>query len=211
MPLKSFTQFLTEVQIIGLERKGGWGPNQQLSTGDKPETRGKKVSAIGKHHDVYKHEKNRHKGESSVSYHVVHRKTGKTHVAVHGTEYQHEKGGSALHTHSLAAHKRSTIKAHDVYHHLLKKHHNRLISSSSQSEGGHKTWQRLIKKKGVKTHAWKPDYNATHEDGRPKYHAGKLWNVDVKKKGTTLTHNKTTHGDKHGKSEVMIVAHRGKK
>lgn len=114
------------------------------------------------------------------------KQSGQAHVIVQGLERN-----NVMHIRSTAAHDNSTVKAHDVYHHLIKQGKT-LASDSKQSEGGKRIWQKLAKTRGVNVHGW---------------HKGKAVNV---KMGDDETH--TEPGDvSHGYGAVknmILVAHK---
>lgn len=158
---------------------------------------GHKVSEKGEHH-IYKRDLKH--GHTEI--YAYHPKTNKVHVAVYGKTHQH-RGGHSMQIHMLAAHPESTVKAADVYHHLIHHHGTTLVSGDRQSPGGLKVWQKLAKKHDVSTHMFIPK-NKRHP-GK----GGKLWNVDLAKKGPTLTHAK--HTDKSDKAKALLVAGKAEK
>lgn len=100
---------------------------------------GNKISTTKSGHDVY-HDK---PGE----YYAV--KNGKIHLHISGN-----KDGKSFATVQTKAYEGNTIKAHELYAHLIKHHKLILTSGANQSEGGKKIWQRLSKVKGINVHGW---------------------------------------------------------
>jgi hypothetical protein len=114
------------------------------------------------------------------------KQSGQAHVVVQGLERN-----NVMHIRTTAAHDQSTVKAHDVYHHLIKQGKT-LASDSKQSEGGKRIWQKLAKIRGVNVHGW---------------HKGKAVNV---KMGDDETHTEPGD-DSYGYGAVknmILVAHK---
>lgn len=113
--------------------------------------------------------------------------SGQAHVVVQG----HERN-NVMHVRSTAAHDESTVKAHEVYHHLIKQGKT-LASDSKQSEGGKRIWHKLAKTRGVNVHGW---------------HKGKAVNVKVGDDDTHVEpHDQGKHGTSHVKN-MILVAHK---
>jgi hypothetical protein len=105
---------------------------------------GKKISTHPKTgHDIYM------KGKVWFTYRAVHPKTKKIEMEVQGYK---NRGHFQIST--LAGVEGSTIKAHQLYHHLIHHHGVTLRSSNIQSGGGAKTWKSLSQY---------PDIEMTHE------------------------------------------------
>jgi hypothetical protein len=162
----SFKQFLIEMPTLmkSFDEK----ENRLVSTNDIPN--GNKVGALSSGHDLYHEEK------------------PLTHVwtAFNPSTNRHDM---RLHTVALddgrhvvqnvEGRKDSSIKAHELYHHLVSNGHlKELISDYTQSPGGSKVWRRLSTMNGVSVNHlvnnkeeplqknwddhFKPDYRKSH-------------------------------------------------
>lgn len=60
----------------------------------------------------------------------------------------HQKGNSFIVV-DLSANKNNTLKAHELYHHLITKHNLHIHSDYEQSTGGMKTWKKLHQMPGI--------------------------------------------------------------
>lgn len=152
---KQFVNALNEVEMIDLPRRHKFGHSYDLG-GRAPLYNEKKIGETPTHtlHSASS-------GKGSVTYIAREKKTGRAHVMVDGTEKN-----NVLHIHTVAAHGKSTMKAHDFYHHLLK-HGKTLVSDSMQSHGGAHVWRKLAAKHGVNVHGWhrgKPVNVYPHKD-----------------------------------------------
>lgn len=92
----------------------------------------------------------------------------------------------------LASHDSATIKAHDLYHHLITKH-NKILTSDMQTTGGLKVWQKLAKKHSVNIHAVDAKGNPINTD---KY---------LKDTGETHVHEDEPRSELR---KVVLVAHK---
>ena len=112
--------------------------------------------------------------------------TGQAHIVIQGHERK-----NVMHVRSTAAHDESTVKAHEVYHHLIKQG-KVLASDSKQSEGGKRIWHKLAKTRGVNVHGW---------------HNGKAVNVKVGDDETHIEVGDKSHGSGSAK-KMILVAHK---
>lgn len=137
------TEQLDEVAMVDNVKKSGskMGLGHDLRS-TKPHPDEKMHSSTASHH-IY-----RLSQPGFTRYVARHKETGQAHVIVQG----HERN-DVLHIRSTAAHEESTVKAHEVYHHLLN-HGKTLASDSKQSEGGRRIWQKLAKTRGINVHGW---------------------------------------------------------
>jgi hypothetical protein len=137
----SFKQFLAEMpeRII-------WSKEQnKLNDYDLHDDRlkGHKISELGPY-EV-------HRGSSGAygtRYSLVHKQTGHVHMTVTGEQNKNEFRVSVLKGHDSKA-----VSADRFYHHLVHKHGITLVSDYSQSAGGHKVWQKLMKNPTLKVNA----------------------------------------------------------
>lgn len=83
------------------------------------------------------------------TFHLVHKKTGETHMKVSGLEHVGKGNDHKFQVELLSGHKDSTIKAHEFYHHLITNHGIELHSDNIQTPGGKKVWQKLSKYKDI--------------------------------------------------------------
>jgi hypothetical protein len=111
----------------------------------------KLISNAPSGHHIYR-ETSPHGGFTGFA--AVHPVSKKIEMHVVGSTQKHSNGSETLKVTNLSGSKNSSIKAHELYHHLIN-HHNMIIhSDNSQSEGGLKTWRRLHKIPGVNVHKW---------------------------------------------------------
>lgn len=203
----SFKRYLQEavhVKNVTADRSVNhkWLPGGGKPMADNKEL-GKHVSSIGPDHHVYRSKV--HGGETE--YNVYHHPTKTVHLMAAGVVHKHsdKEGDSAFQEKHLYSHANNTIRAHELYQHILKHHHHTLISADAHSPGGQKVWRRLTKSPGVKNSVWVPHAEKKH----PKH--GKSWNVDIaKRKSTFLTHVQKSQEPRHDKKGAMIVVSRKK-
>jgi hypothetical protein len=112
----------------------------------------------------------------NTAIHAIHPKHGTSHV-VTGFLTHHPNGHKTFEVDNLAkVDDHSTLKAHDLYHHLMKHHKMAIMSSDTQSEGGQKVWKSLAKKKDVHVHGWHDEHPVNlnpkdpHETHVPQHH-----------------------------------------
>jgi len=100
----------------------------------------------------------------------------------------HWNNGKTFGIHKTAGRKGSTLKAHELYHHLVTHHGLHLESSTEQSRGGMKIWQKLHSMPGVKV---------TNEDGHR-----------IRKIGEGVTHHRDTDSHyEHGPLHLVAKPH----
>jgi hypothetical protein len=117
-----------------------------------PDPEYKSMGTMKSGHEVVRTSHSERSGYASYSA-VDH--THKVHIKVDG---QHREDGTFRVT-NLTGHKKSEVKAHDFYHHLLD--HFNIQSDNTHSKGGAATWQKLSKMPDVKMkHTNSGNYNA---------------------------------------------------
>ena len=114
-------------------------------------------------HKIYRHvDKVPGSNKAFASFIAVHKKTKKIHMKVDGNFNPKSK---EFEVHDLRGNPKTTIKAHDFYHHLiLAGHVNKLVSDKTQSLGGKKTWHRLTSKPNIKMSASDGEYHKNFND-----------------------------------------------
>lgn len=149
--LTSFSTFILEAGLISdLSKRDKFSyevVGNEKKTPEKLKKDGySKFSSLG-NHDLYQsHNGSHHK------YIAHNRATGKIDISMLGSQHKHKKG-TTFNIQSLAGRTGSSLKAHDLYHHLITKHDHILVGTT-HSIGGQKVWQKLAKKPGVGIHGW---------------------------------------------------------
>ncbi len=121
--------------------------SHQIDDGDHrgkytPDQGYKHIGTMKSGHEIIKRGDGDSKTDGWASYMAIDH-THKIHVKVDG---KHENG--VFRVNNLTGHKKSEVKAHDFYHHLLD--HFPMKSDNTHSRGGAKTWENLSKMPGVK-------------------------------------------------------------
>ena len=174
--MKTVAEFLTEVISVDSLKKGDeWGrtvhpyigghhaeftrfahaQKQQISRiypNEKIRHTAKKTK-LNKDHTLVTHSITA--GHETTHYHGVVHKNGHVTLGLKTTEHATSPGTHKVST--IVSHN-NKFPAHELYHHLITKH-NHVMTSDEQSDGGHKIWQRLSRKKGVNVHGWDNDKN----------------------------------------------------
>lgn len=116
------------------------------------------ISSSPSGHQIWKHTPSDHPkcwysspiDSNTVIYYATHLDTKhKVHMAVEGIQKN-----NVLHEKFLRKGDDGTIKAHDLYHHLLKAGHVVAIVGDDHSLGAYNVWLKLSKKKNVNIHGW---------------------------------------------------------
>jgi len=83
-----------------------------------------------------------------------------SHVSVNVTDMDKNKGKlpKNIHVDMVSSKKGSSLKAHDLYHHLIT-NHDMVITSGEQTMGGLKLWKNLAKNKDVSIRGFIPSNN----------------------------------------------------
>lgn len=145
--MKSFKQHLVEMPtLLSVSISSSKEQPKDWKADSRDEEGFSKISTTPSGHDVYRRTKERKFGgdDELVTFKAV--KDGKQHMHVSTTKV----GENSYRVHDLSANEGNTIKAHELYHHLVSHHGIELQSDVQQSPGGMKTWERLSKKPGIK-------------------------------------------------------------
>lgn len=124
-----------------------------------PKTHAKKNSHLLSHlgtlesgHQIYHAHK---RGSENHHIYAWHPSNKTAHVTIRTTSTEDSDHPLNHHVHMLAGHEKSTVQAHEVYHHLIT-HHSMTLTTDEQTEGGLKVWQKLAKKPGVHIRGFHP-------------------------------------------------------
>lgn len=139
----SFRQFLAEMPYYTEVEKDHEQNMMDRKVHSDIDKSWKKISTLGGH-DVHKRTFKEPDGEFST-YRVVHPNTKKV-VMELDTEKAH--GGEQVTM--IGGARKSPVKAHQLYHHLVTQHGVKLHSDTSQSPGGVHIWKQLHAMPGIK-------------------------------------------------------------
>lgn len=177
---KSFTQ-LYEIAMVGnvRSRSNKLGLGHALRT--KSPMDDEKIHSQTKDHHIYRLTR-----PGLTRYTARHKQTGEAHLIVQGLERN-----NVLHIRSTAGSNESSIKAYEMYHHLIKQGVT-LASDSKQSEGGRRIWQKLSQARDVNVHGW---------------YKGKPVNVKIGSDETHIEVDDTSRGTSQIR-DMILVAHK---
>ena len=99
------------------------------------------------------------------TYSVHDPKTGESQLRVWGRLFP---TGNKYYVSNLDSHQGNTVKAHELYHHLITHHGIHLHSDHEQSEGGMKVWKRLQKYSDIHMQSYDPT-KKTYSELKPSF------------------------------------------
>lgn len=137
--MKTFIEFLSEAPWINPDIE-----SDKLSDGKEPETDSKNRHVISKMSSGHVVKIKHYPNDSSYVSYTAHGQDDKLHMEVQGHKYNNKFNVGALN-----AYEGSTVRAHELYHHLITHHDLHLHSDYEQSEGGMKVWKKLHKMPGI--------------------------------------------------------------
>jgi len=177
--MKTFSSFLNEVHYMktrnkqeGLDAAGGVYP---IHVHDLRKMERMKST---KTHYVFRHKRNNFcdhhfikkelvDGIKPKDYHRFSNKEITPDVSFDSFRKKHKNGTETHEIGCLSSHNKSTIKAHEAYHHLITKH-KYILSGSSHTTGGAKVWKKLSGMPGVNIHGWnRKRYTLDREANKP--------------------------------------------
>jgi hypothetical protein len=149
--IKSFKCFINEITLLGKTEKKANG----LTASDAHITNNaKKVSSLVNHkgepHHVFLH------GTDHTHTYYVTDHQGQNQLAVNGTKIYHDGKMVGLQINMTQAKPNNSIRASDVYKHLIMHHGLNLVSDVNQTESGNAIWNRLAEDKDLKSHIMIP-------------------------------------------------------
>jgi hypothetical protein len=187
--MKPFKQFVFEknietmIQEVAMvsnvnSKSNKLGLGKDLKT-TKPHPQEKIYSSTATH-DIYR------LSQPGLTRYVAREKnSGQAHIIVQGIERN-----NVMSIRSTVANDESSIKAFDVYLHLIKQG-KILASDSKQSEGGKRIWEKLAKTRGVNVHGW---------------YRGKAVNIKMGDDETHIEPHDSSHGRNEIKNMIMIAS-----
>ena len=121
--------------------------SEKMDSGAFSDEKGQHISTMKSGHRVIKLQ---HPNDKTYArYQVRDHKTGDVHMEVQGNHT-----GNRFDVASLNAGHNNTVKAHELYHHLITQHGIHIHSDYEQSEGGMKVWKALHKMPGIHMQSW---------------------------------------------------------
>jgi hypothetical protein len=105
---------------------------------------------------------------SEQKHYAFNPKTKQVDMQVDGLVKHHANGSRTFRVGELSGREGSSIKAHDLYHHLITKH-DHILRTDMHSVGGMKVWKKLSQKPDINVHGWNHFKDApvnvrTHDD-----------------------------------------------
>jgi len=177
MTIKSFKQYITEVENITYSSDKGVILNHLNNEKDLKEYDAEHISTTASGHKLYKY-----KYHGKTSYHAVNPETKSIDMGIEGKEKN-----DVLHKPLIMANHGNTIKAHDFLHHLITKH-DKTIVVDKMSAGGKSAFQKLQNEHGkeVNIHGWHKGSPVNIHMGDEDYMHGDKDNADEKEAKETL-------------------------